>query len=547
MFNDLKMQTKLLLLSSVGIIGMVFVGVMSTDNLRQANSDLKGLNQGIRNVTKFAEMRSRLLTTRLDVVYMMSLEDEAKLSNKFEDMKSQIKAIETLVKAAESARLAPAEKESLGAFKDGAEAYAVQGGKLADMLLTAHRSNDSTALKEAINFGVGQVAPLYKKPAEAVDSLERYNVKESEDVFNAATAKAQREIYLNIGIVIMIIFISSLICLLITRGITRALKNVFDTMAAIAGGDLTISSSITSTDEMGMLGKEMNFMRQKLAEIVRRLSDNGLSVSSAAIQMHSTAEQMATSTEELAAQAATIATACEEMSATSSDIARNCHLAAEDSAKANKAAEEGARVVDETVIVMGRIAGRVRASAQMVDGLGCRSDQIGTIVGTIEDIADQTNLLALNAAIEAARAGEQGRGFAVVADEVRALAERTTKATREISEMIKSIQIETQSAVAAMDEGVREVEQGTSEAAKSGDALCHILEQISSVTSQINQIAVAAEEQTATTMEINHNIQQITDVAGFTATSSHEEAAAANQLALLAEDLRGMVEQFKYV
>jgi methyl-accepting chemotaxis protein len=541
------MQTKLLLLSSIGVIGVVFIGLMSTADLKRANNDLDGLNQGIQNVTRFAEMRSRLLTTRLDVVYMMSLDDDAKLADKFGDMKIQIKAIESLIRDAESARLTPAEKEWLSIFKDGSESYASQGRRLAEMLLIAHRSHDNIALKEAINFGVGQVAPLYKKPAEAIDSLEKYKIRESDGVFKAGTEMAKKGIALNIATIIAIITVYILICLLITRGIARALKDILDTMAAIASGDLTICSRIASTDEMGMLGIEMNFMRQKLTEIVRRLSDNGLSVSSAAIQMHSTAEQMATSTEELAAQAVTIATACEEMSATSADIARNCYQAAEDSAQATSAAEAGARVVDATVVVMSRIAGSVRTSAETVEGLGSRSDQIGAIVGTIEDIADQTNLLALNAAIEAARAGEQGRGFAVVADEVRALAERTTKATREISEMIKTIQVETQSAVSAMNEGVKEVELGTSEAARSGDALRHILEQISCVTSQVNQIAVAAEEQTATTMEINHNIQQITDVANLTATSSHEEAAAANQLARLSEDLKGMVEQFKYV
>jgi methyl-accepting chemotaxis protein len=194
---------------------------------------------------------------------------------------------------------------------------------------------------------------------------------------------------------------------------------------------------------------------------------------------------------------------------------------------------------------MNRIAEQVRATAHSVEGLGARGDQIGEIIGTIEDIADQTNLLALNAAIEAARAGEQGRGFAVVADEVRALAERTTRATREIGEMIKAIQNETRSAVAAMEMGVKEVETGTGEAARSGEALQEILEQINNVVSQVNQIAVAAEQQTAITGEISSNIHQITDVVSETARGAQESATAASQLASLAGTMQHLVDQFK--
>ena len=194
---------------------------------------------------------------------------------------------------------------------------------------------------------------------------------------------------------------------------------------------------------------------------------------------------------------------------------------------------------------MEQISKRVQSTAETVKTLGERSNQIGAIVATIEDIADQTNLLALNAAIEAARAGEQGRGFAVVADEVRALAERTTRATHEISTMIKNIQSETQVAVTAMEQGVQEVERGSIEAGRSGEALQEILMQINEVTMQVNQIATAAEEQTATTNEITNNIMQISQVVQDTSRGVHESATAANDLSRMAEQLQALVHKFK--
>lgn len=194
---------------------------------------------------------------------------------------------------------------------------------------------------------------------------------------------------------------------------------------------------------------------------------------------------------------------------------------------------------------MQKIAESVRSSATTVATLGQRSEQIGAIVGTIEDIADQTNLLALNAAIEAARAGEQGRGFAVVADEVRALAERTTRATHEIGEMIKRIQAETQSVVAVMETGVEEVERGMETSLRSEKALEGILANINEVTEQIDQIATAAEEQTATTQEITGNLHSVISAIEASGGSSKENAQAVTQLTSLAEGLLQQVRQFK--
>jgi methyl-accepting chemotaxis protein len=310
-------------------------------------------------------------------------------------------------------------------------------------------------------------------------------------------------------------------------------------------GDLTKRLDDTTKDELADVSKYFNLFIEKLRTMISQIANTSSQVSSAATQLNATADQIATGAEEVAAQAGTVATAGEEMAATSGDIAQNCQMVAEGAQRASHTAQNGAEVVNNTVRVMGQIAVKVQESARTVESLGTRSDQIGAIIGTIEDIADQTNLLALNAAIEAARAGEQGRGFAVVADEVRALAERTTRATREIGEMIKTIQKETRDAVAAMESGVHQVEAGTMEAEKSGQALQDILAQVNDVAMQINQIATAAEEQTATTSEISFNMLQITDVVQQTSRGAHESAAAASMLNGNAEELQRLVRQFK--
>ncbi len=310
-------------------------------------------------------------------------------------------------------------------------------------------------------------------------------------------------------------------------------------------GDLTKRLDDSTKDELADVSRYFNIFIDKLRTMIGSIAQTSGQVASAATQLQATADHIATGSEEVAAQASTVATAGEEMSATSGDIAQNCLMAAEGAQRASQTASNGAEIVEKTVRVMGQIAERVQESAKTVDSLGARSDQIGAIIGTIEDIADQTNLLALNAAIEAARAGEQGRGFAVVADEVRALAERTTRATREIGEMIKAIQKETKEAVVAMEQGVHQVEAGTEEAAKSGQALQEILQQVNDVAMQVNQIATAAEEQTATTGEISSNMMQITEVVQQTSQGAHESATAAAQLSGNAEELQRLVRQFK--
>ena len=202
-------------------------------------------------------------------------------------------------------------------------------------------------------------------------------------------------------------------------------------------------------------------------------------------------------------------------------------------------------IVENTRTLMRSIADSVRESAKSVQELGSCSDQIGKIVGVIDDIADQTNLLALNAAIEAARAGEQGLGFAVVADEVRKLAERTTKATKEIAEMIQSVQTETSGAVEKMQSGTQQVEKGVEVTAKAGASLKQIIGQAEHVGEVVTQIATAANEQWSATEQVNNNMEQINKLVAESAEGAQQSAKACEQLSSLALELQKLVSRFQ--
>ncbi len=312
--------------------------------------------------------------------------------------------------------------------------------------------------------------------------------------------------------------------------LSDSIERILGEMNRFADGDLTVHITNDKDDEIGKLFKGFNTAVDNIKKMILQVTEAVQSTAASSSQISSSSEEMAAGAQEQSAQTTEVAGAVEQMTKTILETTKNSSIAAEAARNSGEIAKGGGKVVVETIEGMNRIAEVVSKSATMVQALGKSSDQIGEIVQVIDDIADQTNLLALNAAIEAARAGEQGRGFAVVADEVRKLAERTTKATKEIASMIKQIQKDTSSAVESMVEGQEEVEKGKKLADEAGKSLNEIIKGAEQVVDVITQVAAASEEQSSASEQISNNVEAISNV-------THESAGGIQQIARAAEDL----------
>jgi len=313
----------------------------------------------------------------------------------------------------------------------------------------------------------------------------------------------------------------------------------------MATGDFTPRITADYKGQHRLIKDSINKLGDSVGRILREVSEAVHATASASAQISSSTEELAAGTQEQSAQIGEIASAVNQMTATIVQTTKHAGEAASTAKQAGDNAKKGGEAVEKTIEGINKVAKVVIRAAGVVDELGKSSEQIGEIVKVIDDIADQTNLLALNAAIEAARAGEQGRGFAVVADEVRKLAERTTKATKEIANMIKKIQVDTKEAVTSMNEGTKEVEVGITLAQGAGEALQQIIEAVVKVSDIINQVAAASEEQSSAAEQISKNIELITSVTHETASGTQQIARAAEDLNRLTNNLQDLIQQFK--
>ncbi|QQQ52308.1 methyl-accepting chemotaxis protein [Pseudomonas syringae] len=348
-----------------------------------------------------------------------------------------------------------------------------------------------------------------------------------------------------LSVALVVLLVGIFAAFLITRQITVPLNSTVIAARRIADGDLTQDTSTTRQDELGLLQNTMQHMTVSLRGLIGGIGNGVTQIATAAEQLSAVSEQTSAGVTLQKNEVDQVATAMNEMASTVQEVARNTEDASQAAKQASERAAHGSSVVQHATREIGQLAGEVQQLGQAMQRLTEDSGKIGSVIDVIKAVAEQTNLLALNAAIEAARAGEQGRGFAVVADEVRSLAQRTQNSTTEIEALIQALQKGTGAASGLMDASLQRTEGTVVLARQAEQALVEINQSIGTIEQMSQQISAAAEQQSAVTEEINRSVLSVRDIADQSASATEQSAASTVELARLGSDLQAMVARFK--
>ena len=540
LFCNLTIKTKLTFLIATSALLMLAVGITGLVGLNASNKVAESIYKDrLVAIDQLNSIRNYQILIRMNLLAARLETDPFEVLAYADKVRSNVFKIEQILTAYRAKNPTGEEKRLFDAFIDARVKFGTTAVMPAIDLLQAEKYQEVDKLRKE------QGDPLYTKVSDAIDNLIDFQTKSAEHDFAAALKQARVVRTISIAALVIGVVLSAALGIFLTRGINRGVANLQKAATRLADGDLSARIATDRGDEIGHVAQSFDAMTDQFSNIVREVSLSSQNVGSTAAHLSSVAEQVTSSSRLQSDQASQAAAAIESLNAAFQQIASTAGDIEGAASEARAMAEQGNSVVSTAVKGIQEVANTVSESASMIADLGERSNQIGQILSVIKDIADQTNLLALNAAIEAARAGEQGRGFAVVADEVRKLAERTTSATSEISGMISGIQSETARAVAAMQKGSQQVAEGVAYANQAGDALQDINRSVAEAVSRIHEIASATRSQTAQSEQITAQMEQIAALAESNSASLQETNQSVHALLEQSGNLQQVVGRFR--
>lgn len=515
------------------VLGVFALNQMS--KIRAAGEDIASASvPSVKSIDEFTQ-----LTLRLRVLsYRLLTNREADVQQKtFELFDTRNQQIRDAQKAYEPLIDGPVERAAYDQYLQLLGQYR----QLEDQMKSLSRNNQVEDLRKMLNT---ELLANSEAVNTALAKLLEINTQQIAETSQEAADQYASAFNLVVALLVLASGLTLLFAWLLTNSITKPIANALEAAEAIAEGNLTRPITVDGEDEAGRLLLAMSKMQEKLRDTLQRISGSATQLASAAEELNSVTDESARGLTQQNNEIEQAATAVNEMTSAVEEVARNAVSTSEASKNATTSAGDGRDLVQETVSAIERMSADVQSTATLIGDLANESRDIGKVLDVIRGLADQTNLLALNAAIEAARAGEAGRGFAVVADEVRALAHRTQQSTSEIERMIGSIQSGTEHAVNSMRNSTERAESTLSIARGAGLSLDTINTAIVEINERNLVIASAAEEQAQVAREVDRNLVNIRDLSVQSATGASQTSAASSELSRLAVDLNGMVGRF---